>query len=275
MLICPFACFAASKRLIGSFSLSLYDSLQLPRFFVPFIVQVSEFDASHTFYFLVDQLVKVWVYRVLALVNHCYKIFDDSNSELTFEVGTYRVTWVEQVAFARPLSNGHRFRESKGGAQPFGFMSAVSAVDRVSVSPELLQPSYFYGPQVSHLFSSSLIYLLSFELVRFCPCICNLQFMSVSFSFGCSDFHLQTKILKMKHDLAFLGLLCTIYPFFIDLLKVLDRFPVNWSRFVPSMGWMLLYLWARVFSINEFVFTNLFGNFEQHDWCLTIVKNRV
>ncbi|KAJ8446766.1 hypothetical protein Cgig2_000777 [Carnegiea gigantea] len=144
----PFACFAASKRLIGSFSLSLYDSLQLPRFFVPFTVQVSEFDASHTFYFLVDQFVKVRVYRVLALVNHCYKIFDESNSELTFEVGTYGVTWVEQVAFARPLSNGHRFRESKGGAQPSGFMSVVSAIDRISVSPELLQPSYSYGPQV-------------------------------------------------------------------------------------------------------------------------------
>ena len=132
-------------------------------------------------------------------------------------------------------------------------MSAVSTVDWISVSPELLQPSYCYRPQVSHLFSSSLIYFPSFELVRFYPCICNLQFMSVSFTLRCLDFHLQTKILKIKHDLAFLGLLCTIYPFLIDLLKVFDRFPVNWSRFVPSMGWMLLYLWARVLSINEFV----------------------
>ena len=69
---------------------------------MPFTVQVSEFDASHTFYFLVDKFVKVRVYRVLALVNHCYRIIDDSSSELTFQVGTYGVTWVEQVAFARP-----------------------------------------------------------------------------------------------------------------------------------------------------------------------------
>lgn len=236
---------------------------------MPFTVQVTEFDASHTFYFLVDKFIKVQVYRVLALVNHSYNIVDDSNSELTFEVGKYGFTWVEQVAFVRPLSNGHRFRESKGGAQPSGLMSAVSAVDRISVSPELLRQSYSYRPQVSHLFSGSLIYLLSCQLVRFCSCIYNLRFMSVSISFGCLDFHLQTKIMKIKHDRAFLGLVCTIYPFFKDLLTVFNQFPVNWSQFVPSMCWVLQYLWVRGLSINEFVFTNLFGNFE-HDWCLGI-----
>ncbi|KAJ8446776.1 hypothetical protein Cgig2_000787 [Carnegiea gigantea] len=139
VLICPLLALLRQNVSLEAF-LSVFMTL--------YNCPVSEFDASHTFYFLVDQFVKVRVYRVLALVNHCYKIFDESNSELTFEVGTYGVTWVEQVAFASPLSNGHRFRESKGGAQPSGFMSVVSAIDWISVSPELLQPSYSYGPQV-------------------------------------------------------------------------------------------------------------------------------
>ncbi|KAJ8440177.1 hypothetical protein Cgig2_003502 [Carnegiea gigantea] len=92
----PFACFAASKPLIGSFSLGLCDSLQLPtqscRCLVPFTVQVREFDASHTLYFLVDKIVRVRVSRVLALLNHCYKIVDDSSSELTFGVRAYGAT---------------------------------------------------------------------------------------------------------------------------------------------------------------------------------------
>ncbi|KAJ8426741.1 hypothetical protein Cgig2_003634 [Carnegiea gigantea] len=117
-LALPFACFAASKPFIGSFSLSLYDSLQLPtqscRCLVPFTIQVREFDASHTLYFLVDKIVKVRVSRVLALVNHCYKIVDDSSLELTFGVGAYGATWGEQFAFARPFSYRHRFQESKG-----------------------------------------------------------------------------------------------------------------------------------------------------------------
>ena len=113
---------------------------------MPFTIHLREFDAIHTLYFLIDKSVKFWVSRVLALVNHFYKIIDDSSSELTSGVEAYGNTWVEQVAFARPLSNGHRFRESKGNAQPRRFIPASSVADRILDSLELAQQNYFYGP---------------------------------------------------------------------------------------------------------------------------------
>ena len=157
--------------------------------------------------------------------------------------------------------------ESKDGAQPCGFTLASFVVDRIRVSSELPLQSYSYGPEASNLFSGYLICLLPFELARFCPCIYNLRFMSLLTSSGYLDIQLKTKILKITHDLAFLGLLCFLFQ---ALLKVFNQFSVNWFRFVILMCRMHVNVWLRGFSFCEFVVTILFGNFVQHDWHLNI-----
>ncbi|KAJ8436403.1 hypothetical protein Cgig2_021440 [Carnegiea gigantea] len=74
--------------------------------------------------------------RGSGLGDHCYKIVDNSSSELSFGVGAYEATRVKQFAFARPFNYGHRFRKRKGGTQPCGFMSAFSVANWIPVSPK-------------------------------------------------------------------------------------------------------------------------------------------
>lgn len=158
---------------------------------------------------------------------------------------------------------GYRIRDSKGDAHPCELMLDFFAADRIWVRP---QQSCAYGPQVS------LLCLLSFKSVRFCPCLCNLRFMPRFSSFGYLGFNWIPKVWNLSTILPFWDCYATNVPS-SKLREGFNLSLVNWFQFLTSACWMLVNLRRLGLSIDELVVTILFGNFVQNDWGLKIFMN--